>query len=147
MVSVDGAGGWMGPCASSAGEGGAALYERDDNATSSPPSFHQWKQAITRYPFTSLMGFSALFRCAVMEQPLVKIHMAGCLKISANRPPHPLPSAPLSIFRPFSHHGNSGKSVWLFRCPCKGSSHNARKCARILYHQVNAQSLVRLHIL
>lgn len=69
-------------------KGGATLYERDYNATSSPPFFHQWKQVITRYPFTSLMGFSALLRCAVMEQPLMKIHMAGCLKISANHIPH-----------------------------------------------------------
>lgn len=44
---------------------------------------------ITRNPFTSLMGFSALLRCAVMEQPLMKIHMAGRLKISANHPPPP----------------------------------------------------------
>lgn len=79
--------GLMDPCSSSKGEGGAALYEREYNATSSPPLFHQWKQVITRYPLTSLMGFSALLRCAVMEQPLMKIHMAGCLKISANHFP------------------------------------------------------------
>ena len=47
------------------------------------PFFHQWKQVITSYPFTSLMGFSAMLRSAVMEHPLMKIHMAGCLKISA----------------------------------------------------------------
>lgn len=61
----------------------SALYERDYNATRSPPFFHQWKQVITSYPFTSLMGFSAMLRSAVMEHPLMKIHMAGCLKISA----------------------------------------------------------------
>lgn len=61
----------------------SALYERDYNATRSPPFFHQWKQVITSYPFTSLMAFSAMLRSAVMEHPLMKIHMAGCLKISA----------------------------------------------------------------
>lgn len=48
-----------------------------------PSLFHQWKQVITPYPFTSLMGFSAMLRSAVMEHPLMKIHMASCLKISA----------------------------------------------------------------
>lgn len=66
------------------GSAASALYERDDNATSFPSLFHQWKQVITPYPFTSLMGFSAMLRSAVMEHPLMKIHMASCLKISAN---------------------------------------------------------------
>lgn len=39
---------------------------------------------------------------------------------------------PPSIFRPFSHHGKSGKSVWVFRSPCKGSSNNSWKYAIIL---------------
>lgn len=61
-----------------------ALYELDYNTTSSPPFFHQWKQAITAYPFTSLMGFSATLLSVVMEHPLVKIHMASFMKIAAN---------------------------------------------------------------
>lgn len=65
------------------GDEGSALYEHDYNATCSPPFFHQWKQVITPYPFTSLMGFSAMLHSAVMEHLLMKIHMASCLKISA----------------------------------------------------------------
>lgn len=49
-----------------------------------PSLFHQWKQAITAYPFTSLMGFSAMLLSVVMEHPLVKIHMANFMKIAAN---------------------------------------------------------------
>lgn len=79
-----------GPMQQQTGQKAVPLYVRDYNATSSPPFFHQWKQVITRYPFTSLMGFSALLRCAVMEQPLMKIHMAGCLKIiSQSHSPRP----------------------------------------------------------
>lgn len=48
-----------------------------------PSLFQQWKQVITPYPFTSLMGFSALLCAAVMEHVLMKIHMASCFKISA----------------------------------------------------------------
>lgn len=48
-----------------------------------PSLFQQWKQAITPYPLTSLMAFSAMLCAAVMEHPLAKIHMASCLKISA----------------------------------------------------------------
>lgn len=48
-----------------------------------PSLFQQWKQAITPYPLTSLMAFSAMLCAAVMEHPLTKIHMASCLKISA----------------------------------------------------------------
>lgn len=67
-------------------EGSAAsvLYERDYNATRSPPFLRQWKQAITPYPFTSLMGFSAMLLSVVMEHPLVKIHMASFVKIAAS---------------------------------------------------------------
>lgn len=46
--------------------------------------FHQWKQAITPYLFTSLMGFSAMLLSVVMEHPLVKIHMASFVTIAAN---------------------------------------------------------------
>lgn len=66
------------------GSAASALYEWDYNATSSPPFFHQWKQAITPYPFTFLMGFSAMLLSVVMEHPLVKIHLASFVTIAAN---------------------------------------------------------------
>lgn len=73
-----------------------------------PSLFHQWKQVITPYPFTFLMGFSAMLRSAVMEHPLMKIHMASCLKISDIL--SSLSFFFFFLFLPFTHYRAAGKS-------------------------------------
>lgn len=93
---------------------GATLSERDYDATSSPPFFHQWKQVITPDPFTSLMAFSALLRRGVMERPLMKIHMEGCLKMSATPPVH---------FGPVSHQEEAFHTIILKRSAISGIKH------------------------
>ncbi len=88
--------------------GGLQCYTR-------PSFFHQWKQVITPYPFTSLMGFSAMLRSAVMEHQLMKIHMASCLKISA------IHSSLSFFFWSFSQYITAGKSVRVFQTSCQSS--------------------------